>query len=164
MREVEVQDLSHERFSRYGSFTQLINPDGDFIGAEPLQFYRDRVQLELGAHTAPSLGIVRVMQRPNVVDMSEYHAYTCELLLPLDGDILFHVGPAVVGSVFPYEQVEVFRVPRGTGVMIRPGVWHHGPFAVNSEPVHCAVLLPERAYENDCIAVELSPDQQIKIV
>jgi ureidoglycolate lyase len=164
VREVKVQDLNHERFNRYGSFTQLIDPDGDFIGSEPLQFYRDRVQLELGARTSPSLGVVRVMQRQNVVDMSEYHAYTCELILPLDGDILFHVAPAVAENIFPHEQAEVFRVPRGTAIIIRPGVWHHGPFAVDSECVHCAVLLPERAYENDSIVVKLSPNQQIKIV
>ena len=46
--------------------------------------------------------------------------------------------------------VEVFRVPKGTMVTLRPGVWHHGPFCVDTDSLQTLIILPERLYAYDC--------------
>jgi len=104
------------------------------------------------------------MKRENVVNIGEYHNYCNETVLPIDGDVIIFVAPAVPGSDFPTDQVEAFKVPQGTLVTVRPGVWHHAPFSIDGNLVNCIVILPERTYENDCVVVELTPDKQVKII
>ena len=45
-------------------------------------------------------------------------------------------------------------------VSIRPGVWHHAPFALDTDCANVLILLPERIYANDCTVVELAPERQ----
>ena len=54
--------------------------------------------------------------------------------------------------------MQVFRVPMGTMVVLRPGVWHHAPFTVDDDPANVLIVLPERTYANDCLVVELGED------
>jgi len=63
--------------------------------------------------------------------------------MPLDGDILMHVAPATPPQAVPLDKIEVFRVPKGTLVVLRPGVWHCAPFAEKNDFVNCMVVLPE---------------------
>ena len=84
--------------------------------------------------------------------------------MPIDGDVLVHVAPAAPGDRFPAEQAEVFLVPKGTMLVLRPGVWHHGPFALGAERVSCLVGLPERLYARDCHGVAIPPEDQIRVV
>jgi ureidoglycolate lyase len=107
--------------------------------------------------------VCRVTGRPNIINVSEYHNGCWEVCLPLDGDVLMHVAPAVPQKEFPFEQVEVFYIPKGTIVCIRPGVWHHGLYTVDSDVVNCLVVLPERTYMNDCHVYEFPEDKHIKI-
>ena len=76
-----------------------------------------------------------------------------------------HVGPASPkGAALPLDKFRVFRVPMGTMVVLRPGVWHHGAFTANDDPVNILITLPERTYANDCIVVELDESDHIKIM
>ena len=100
-----------------------------------------------------------------VVDVAEFHTKTCEGILPLDNDVLIHVGPATPSaSKVPLEKIKVFRVPKGTMVVLKPGVWHHAPFSLNKNPANVVILLPERTYANDCTVVKLPQKSQIKII
>ncbi len=169
MREVRYRPLDAAAFAPYGSFAPMIAPEAEGrpaprIGAPPIEFFRDVLQSGLGADTTASFGVCRVTRRPPIIDESEYHDTACEALLPLDGDVLVHVAPAVPGDRFPAEQAEVFRVPRGTMVVLRPGVWHHGPFTLGAERVSCLVALPERLYARDCVGVKVPPEDQLRVV
>jgi ureidoglycolate lyase len=155
--------LSVEGFAKYGTFANMINPTWPKIGAEPIEFFRDMVQSSLGAATAASFGVCRVMKRPFVLDVSEYHNGCCEIVLPLDGDVLMHVAPAVPEREFPFEQVEVFRVPQGTMCCLRPGVWHHAPFALGPGAVNCLIALPERTYSNDCTVYQFPEGKKMAL-
>ncbi|MBE3064911.1 MAG: ureidoglycolate lyase [Spirochaetes bacterium] len=99
-----------------------------------------------------------------MMDVSEYHDTCCEVVLPLDGDVLMHVAPAVPEKEFPFDSAEVFLVPRGTICCLRPGVWHHAPYAVGATVVNCLVALPERTYMNDCKVYQFPEDRRMKIV
>jgi ureidoglycolate lyase len=170
MRELAYRLLTPEAFAPYGSYGPMIDPDAGGrttprLGQPPVEFFRDLVQSGIAGDTTVSFGTCRVTRRPPVIDASEYHDTSCEALLPLDGDVLIHVAPAVPGDRFPADQAEVFLVPRGTMVVIRPGVWHHGPFALApAQTVSCLVALPERLYARDCHEGPIAEADRIRIV
>ncbi|HVO39391.1 MAG TPA: ureidoglycolate lyase [Spirochaetia bacterium] len=163
MRTIAARPLSAEAFAKYGAYAAMLNPAGPKLGAEPIEFYRDMVQSQLGAVSVASFGVCRVVKRPFVLDVSEFHDTCCEIVLPLDGNVLMHVAPAVPGKEFPFDQAEVFFVPRGTICCLRPGVWHHAPFALETRVVNCLVALPERTYQNDCKVFEFPPERRMAI-
>lgn len=169
MRELRYRRLDPAAFAPYGSYADLIEPDAGGraaprIGAPPIEFFRDLVQSGIGRDTTVSFGVCRVARRAPVIDASEYHDGSCETVLPLDGDVLMHVAPATPGDRFPAEQVEVFLVPKGTVVVLRPGVWHHAPFTIETERVSCLIALPERLYARDCHVVTVPESERIRVV
>lgn len=163
MLKKKINELSTDRFSTYGNYTDMLNPKGIKIGQEPIEFFRDMVRLDLGQSNAAAFSLCRLLKRKLVITHSEYHNHTGEMIIPLDGDILMHVGPATPTGEIPVDDIEIFRVPKGTLVSIHPGVWHHAAFAYGSECVNILVALPERTYINDCFVVELPGDKQIEI-
>jgi ureidoglycolate lyase len=164
MRTVKIEDLSVEAFLPFGFYARHLNPSTEKIGAPPVEFFRDMVQQELGNATRVSFSTCRVEKRAPKIDVTEYHSRTGEAILPLDRDVLIHVGPATEGKVeVPLDKLRVFRVPRGTLVVLRPGVWHHAPFTVDGEAANVLIVLPERTYANDCVVVELTEADQLVI-
>ena len=163
MRKVKIKELSLEGFAAYGSFMKMIDPPAYHFGAEPIEFYRDLVQLNLGGQGPASFSVCRVRKRPLTVTVTEVHSRCGEGILPLDSDVLIHVGPATRNGVVPYPEIEIFRVPRGTLVVLKPGVWHHAPFVYGSDAANVVIVLPERTYANDCAVHEIPEDQRIKI-
>lgn len=164
MREVKFKELTLEGFAPYGYFTNMLNPEAIKIGEKPIEFFRDMLKMDLGGNTNPSFSICRVEKRDFIVDTAEFHSYCGEANLPLDGDVLIHVAHATPDAQAPIDKFEVFRVPKGTMVVLKPGVWHHAPFAYNCNVVNTLVVLPERTYANDCYVAELKGDQRIKII
>ena len=163
MEHVTVQDLTFEAFNPYGTFASMLNPSAIKIGEEPIEFYRDMTQSDLGGSTKVSYSICRVLKRDPVVNVIEYHSTCGEGILPLDGDVVIHVAPATPNGEVPHDRIEVFRVPQGTLVTLRPGVWHHAPYADGCECVNVLIVLPERTYANDCVVVDLEPEEQVRI-
>jgi len=162
MRDVRIRQLTKEGFEPYGTYGDMIHPKTTKIGKEPISFFRDMVQLDLGGHAIASFSVCRVFKRPAVVDVTEYHSSCGEGILPLDGDILCHVGVATPNGKVPVDSIEVFRIPRGTFVSLRPGVWHHAPIAYGAKCVHTLIVLPERTYANDCRVYEIPEADRIR--
>ncbi len=154
-----VEKLSKESFEEFGYFADLISPRSNRFGESPIEFYPDMLQAFLPDNIA-SLSSVVVSPRPFVVDSTEFHGKTCEATLPLNGDILIHAAPPVSGA-FPAERVRIFHVPAGTLIVLKPGVWHGAPFAAGEKEVSSLVLLPVRAYANDCFVYDIPEDEQI---
>jgi ureidoglycolate lyase len=164
MRTVKVKELCVEEFLPYGFYANMLNPDTEKIGAAPIEFFRDMVQQNLGNTSIASFSTCRVEPRALVVDVTEYHTTIGEGILPLDHDVLIHVAAATpANNQVPLEKIEVFRVPKGTMVVLRPGVWHHAPFTVDNSPANVLIVLPERAYANDCKVFELQEQDRIII-
>ena len=159
----KIEKLTMEAFAPYGYFSLMINPKTEKIGNPPIEFYRDILQLDLGLMTKASFSICRVQKRPEVIDTIEYHSSCGELLLPLDNDVLIHVAPATENDLIPHDKIRIFHVPKGTGVVLKPGVWHHAPFVDKDEYANVLIVLPERTYANDCNVFYLRDDQKTKI-
>jgi ureidoglycolate lyase len=163
MRKLKIKPLTLENFQSFGSFANLLNPDTVKIGAEPVEFYRDMVELNLGQNVAASFSTCRVTKRPLVVKELEYHTHCQEGNLSLDGDVLLSVAPATANGDLPWDRVEVFYVPKGTMVTLKAGVWHCGPYAYQTDVANVLIALPERVYANDCKVVAIPADEQSEI-
>ena len=164
MRTIHVEPLTLESFRPFGSFTDLLNPHGPHLGSPPLEFFRDGLMQHLGASTNLAHACCRVQPRPMIIDVLEYHSHTTEAMLGLDNDMIVQVGPATrPQDPLPLDQLRAFTAPRGTIITLLPGVWHHGPFSPNGSLLHILVCLPERTYANDCVVVELSDRERVRI-
>jgi len=163
MRMLKIEELSAAEFLPFGTFANLIDPTAEHIGTPPVEFFRDMAQEDLGHARTVSFSTCRVEPREPVVAVTEYHSLTGEGILPLDRDVLIHVGPATPpGNPTPVDRFRIFRVPRGTVVCLRPGVWHHAPFGLGGT-ANVLIVLPERTYANDCVVVELAEGDRIGI-
>lgn len=164
MRTTQIRELTVDAFLPYGVYANLINPTSEKLGTPPIEFFRDMVQQGLGTASSASFSTCRVEKREMVVDVTEYHTHTAEGILPIDNDVLIHVAPATPseGRV-PTDKIAVFRIPKGTMVVIRPGVWHHAPFTVNDTPANVLIVLPERTYANDCQVFQLEETDRLRI-
>jgi len=83
--------------------------------------------------------------------------------MPLDNDALVWVAPAGATAEVPVDDIEVFFVPRGTLLCIRPGVWHHAAFTPDKRNLNVMIVLPERAYMTDCHVAEIPAKKQLEI-
>jgi len=156
MTTLPVERLTLENFQEFGGFRDMLNPVAEMLGAPPIEFFRDMIQQTLGSGQIVSYSNCRIGPREPVIDVVECHSYTAEMLMPLDADVLMWFAPASVPDAgFPGEKARAFLVPKSTMVVIKPGTWHHGPFAVGSEPVNVLVALPERTYANDTRTIVL---------
>ncbi len=163
MRSVKINELDITKFMPFGYYASLINPSNTKIGEKPIEFYRDILQEELGNASRVSFSICRVEKRPYIIDTIEYHTSTGEGILPLDEDVLIHVGVATPHEQLPLNDIEVFKIPKGTMVVLRPGVWHHAPFTLTNNSANVLIILPERTYANDCEVVQLQGNDRIAI-
>ena len=164
MLEKKIKKLETDAFKKYGRFEKIVEPDQVYFGQDPIRFYRDMVQMDTCQTGNLSFSVCRVTNREMVVNIAEYHSKTPEGIIPLDGDILIHVGYATKTGEIKPEEFEIFHVPMGTIVILRPGVWHHAPFTYGCDKVNTLIILPERTYANDCEVVRLQPESFIKIV
>lgn len=163
MRTIKAKPLTHEAFRLYGCYRDLYDiepmrrtPPGDS------GFYPDLVAMNLANSTLPAACVAKARLQPrNIVSGLEYHRYTAEGLLPLDGDCLIFAGRACKG--FDLDQLEAFVVPRGVFVKYNPGVIHGAQFAIRDEWVRILVILPEHTYDNDCVRRPLEPEDGVEI-
>jgi ureidoglycolate lyase len=163
MRTVQHRDLSLEAFSLYGVYSDMVRPSGPSFSGPGFSFYRDMARLHLGQETLVAFSVCSVGKREPIVDFLEYHNGCGELMMPLDGEVLVQVAPATSRSEPPLDQLEVFRVPAGTMVVLHAGVWHHAPYVHECERVNILVALPERTYAKDAVVVEIGPSERLLV-
>ncbi len=163
MRTVGIKKLTMEAFAPYGTFASVMAPIGPKMGEKPVEFFRDMVQQTLGAANMVSYSACVVEQRDWVVTNAEYHNQCCEAIIVLDGDYLAHFAPACPEGEEPFESIEVFLIPKGTMVVVRPGVWHQAGFPYGCGEVHILCALPERTYANDCVFMEIPENKRIRV-
>jgi ureidoglycolate lyase len=163
MIKIKVKELNIENFGKYGTFSKLINPNTVKIGEQPIEYYRDITSVKMNSQNSVSCSVCRVTKRLEVIDTLEYHSYCEEGILPLDSDVYIHVAPATPINDIPVDRIEIFRVPKGTIVTLKAGVWHHAPYVIDSEVANVVIMLPERTYVNDCFVYKIPEQQQIQI-
>ena len=134
MYTIKAKQLTAEAFRKYGTYQNLLdNEEMKKNSIFPENFFADLVTLDFGTSTLPTISICHVKkQEKNIVAFLEAHKFTCEGLLPLDGDVIIFVG-SPMGDKFSVENLEAFYVPKGTFVKLNPLIVHGTQYPVNSE-------------------------------
>lgn len=162
MKKLIAQPLTKERFQKYGEFQNLLD-DASLAQKSifPRGFYADVMKLDFGTTTLPTISVCQVnKQEQNVIRALEAHKFTCEGLLPLDGDVIIFVGVPLPGQKFSVDTVEAFIVPKGTFVKLDPLILHGTQFPVDVETAHIVCMLPGRTFMNDMIMERLPEEGQ----
>lgn len=161
MRKIKVQPLTKQDFAPFGEYYDFANPDGYPLSGEIHRFFPDRVTAYHGKNVGFSPILVK---KPEVMKVTqiEYHTTTCELIMPLNDDMILHVAPPSAGKPLP-EYTKAFLVPKNTLIKMNACVWHLAPLPANSEQLTAMIILPECTYMNDCIVVDLKESEQFII-
>ena len=161
MRKIKLEKLTKEAFAPFGSYYDFANPDGYGLSGAIHTFYPDRLiayhqgQVGFSPITVKNPGEYKITQ-------VEYHTTTCEMIMPISGDMILHVAPPSAGKPVP-EHTKAFLVPKNTMVKMNACVWHLAPLPANDESLTALIVLPECTYMNDCIVVDLKEDEQFII-
>lgn len=95
MREIVSKPLDREAFRPYGDFVDLLHiKQMDAMAGADNIFIPDLTTLRLDERMQASVCVARVSQCERIITAVEYHGFTSEGILPLDGDIDIFVGPS----------------------------------------------------------------------
>jgi ureidoglycolate lyase len=161
MKTIRCSGLEGGRFARYGYTANLLRPEGEKIRSDSAIFFRDMIPL--GSLKAAAASVCQLGRRAMIVTGAEYHSSCGEVIVPLDGDIIIPVAPALPAGSSPVDHFEAFHLKRGTLVYLRQGVWHSAAFPVDCEVVNLLIILPERTYANDCHVLSFGEAERIRI-
>lgn len=164
MQHIEIKTLDIEAFGRYGSFANLLKPLSPLYEKGEPQFYSDLLNIDLGGSTGASISVGLEKHRDkNIIEFAEFHRFTSEGILPLDGDVILYLAPATGKEQPPFSCFEAFYIPRGTFVLLNQGVWHGCQFPVTEEYVRNLIVLPRCTYMNDTYVYSFREDEKISI-
>lgn len=149
MKTIKAVSVTNENFRPYGYIANISDPSKEYgMGEAPSVFHRDMV-LAPNASTAPiAFGSLKTDKRPLVIKDVEYHSNGCEVMMPMDDDMVMYAGPASSGEI-ELDKLEAFIIPKGTLVVFHAGAWHGAPYPVHNEHGTVLICLPERTYLND---------------
>ena len=161
MKTIKVEKLTHESFAPFGTFYDLTNPSGHSLDGEIHKFFPDRVTAYHQGEVAFSPLLVK---KPDVMKVTqiEYHSHTCELILPINDDVILHLAEPSGGKPIT-DKTKAFLIPKNTLVKLKACIWHMAPLPVNEEQLTALIILPQCTYMNDCIVVDLKEDEQFII-
>lgn len=159
-----VEDLTPDAFEPFGEVLQPPSQAEDAGGAG----WRWWGQVNLLPSTVRpyAIGLLDLQPAPLAFDWAERHMHSSEVIIPTQHDCLVYVGPPLY-----FDQPErmpdlgefrVFLVKAGRGVLLREGVWHGAPMAVD-RPLKVFVLLPQDTGIVDASLVRF-PENPVRIV
>lgn len=157
MKSIRVRELTDKDFKQYGVFSSIVEPEGNHFGT----FYADNIPYAATSCAPITFSPLFCCKSEKMtVTTVEYHNYAFEGIVPIDDDVVIHVAPPTTQPV--PELTEAFLVPKGTAVVIKPGVWHEAPMPVHHD-AHILIVLPERTYKNDCVVVRYEEEEAIEV-
>ena len=161
MKTIKVEKLTLDSFAPFGTFYDITNPTGYSLNGEIHKFFPDRVTAYHQGEVAFSPLLVN---KPDVMKVTqiEYHTTTCELILPINDDMILHLAEPSGGKPIT-DRTKAFLVPKNTLIKLNACVWHMAPLPVNEKQLTAIIILPKCTYMNDCIVVDLKEDEQFII-
>ncbi len=162
--DILIEKLTQDSFTPYGILIQQPNRPADAKG-DGWSWWAENTFLP---NVQKPYGIGYLDLRPDKLsfDWAERHMHSQEMIIPTGGDCLIYVAPAE----YPEEpahmpqqgKFRVFRVKVGEAVILREGVWHGEPLAVN-QPVKALVLLLKNTGKED-VYINRFEDQPVRII
>ena len=111
MKTIKAEPITREAFAPFGTFYDMLNPDGYALEGEIHKFYPDRISESCPTRVGYSPIVVKKTEKM-IIKASEYHTTTPEMILPLDDDMIIHVAPASGGAIVT-DWAKAFIVPKG---------------------------------------------------
>ena len=161
MIRIKAEKLTPEAFAPFGTYTNVMNPEGYHIGGEFHDFYRDQAKFYSDSLLPVGLSPLTVRNHGYVVEGVEWHNHTCEGMMPVNDDAVMHVSLA--SGDYDVSQTRAFIIPKGTIITIFPAVYHLTPLPVHEKELHALIMLPERCYVNDFFYKDLVEDSRFEI-
>ena len=162
MNFIKAKPIDVIEFLEYGYVADIANPTNTYhFGEYPCAFNRDMVTMPLKDCMSPAFGSLKVGKRPMIIEDVEFHSCSPEVMMPLDDDMVIHVGPANA-DILELDKIAAFIIPKGTLVVLKAGTWHGAPYPVNNDGT-VLICLPERTYFNDTKKYILTDEQKIQI-
>lgn len=126
----KVKELNKNDFGRYGLVLDL--KDAELSSTSEFHDYWDGVA-EFHPEGTCICSFLRIRKSTLMpVEEMECHYKTEEILFALNGDIVINVALADAAGKLPDESsISSFHVKQGTGVILRPGIWHSLPCTVS---------------------------------
>ena len=161
MKTIKVQPLTKQDFAIYGAYYKMDDPQGHSLNGELHRFFPDRLTAYHDGQVAFSPILVKKPEKM-LINSIEYHTTTCEIIMPLNDDMILHVAEPSAGTPIT-DKTKAFLVPKNTLIKMNACVWHLAPLPANKDELCAMIVLPECTYMNDCIVVNLTEDQQFII-
>lgn len=141
MKKIKVKELGSKDFSGYGQFVNALEPNGFKVRKEPTEFFRDLIDCKLGYDNFVSFSLFRGLKQKvkPVLRAIGYHSRCEEMKLPLDDDYVLCSTKATPPNTIPIDEFESFRIPKGTMIVLKPGIWHGGLFLYNCDLIYILV-------------------------
>ncbi len=155
---ITAAKLTKEAFSNYGDF--ILPKETDNKNGQRIAFYGDKLVGLFSMSNMASLSILALEKREYIINCTEKHANTEEIIGGYDTDVLFHVALSS-NHLLRKEDFKAFRLPAGGYIRLKRMVWHYAPFPVDKGRFKGIVILPPFTYTHDCIITEL--DEAIEI-
>ena len=135
--------ITEAAFAPYGT---LIRHNGD-VG----RHYLDTALADIEDSARPRLWVNRIDAAPPEIALREVerHPFSAQSFLPLSGTVLLMAVCAAGADGLPdADDLKVFLLPPGTGIIYRRGVWHHGMLSPHG-PCDVAVIMGEHPDKED---------------
>jgi ureidoglycolate hydrolase len=163
MTTLHVESLTPESFARYGNLVTRPERSADATG--PGWTWWAEIDELSGDGRAWAFGFLDLSPTPLRFDWAERHMNSTETVLATDGDLFLYVGPPddlESPDRRPLlDEFQVFRVPAGSGVTMKEGVWHGAPFAAGDRTTALVLLLEGTG--RDDVTVARFPDTPVSV-
>ncbi len=145
-----IENVSSEGFGVFGEFIEQPTRQNDASGPG-WQWWGELVKMK-GGDRPYAIGYLDLKPAPLSFNWAERHMHSDELLVPLGGDCLVYVGPPDYpdepARLPSLERLRVFRVRQGQAVLLKPGVWHGAPLAMDRALNVLVILLHNTAKQD----------------
>jgi ureidoglycolate lyase len=150
MSTLPIQELTHEAFAPFGQVIERPARPVDSSGPG-WQWWGEMLNLQ-GSDRPYAVGYLELQPAELRFDWAERHMHSDELLAPLGSDCLVYVAPAdwpdQPERMPDPASFQVFRVRSGQAVLLKRGVWHGAPLAID-QPLNVLVLLLHNTGQQD---------------
>ena len=140
---IQIQPLTHERFSPFGEVITCTGNDFFHINDAHTERYHALVQTEIIGEARTGISIFRNIKTtaiPFEISMLERHPKGSQAFIPMQGQIfLVIVAPSLNADEPDLCQLCAFITDGSQGVNYRAGTWHH-PLLTLESPSDFAVV------------------------
>ncbi|MFA5513882.1 MAG: ureidoglycolate lyase [Sphaerochaetaceae bacterium] len=164
MKKIELQclDASDETFLKYGQFISTSDRGADAANDE-LSFWNKLALMDHSGLT--SVSIVQTYGKNGLEEHTlEQHTTTSEVLIPTDDIIVVAaLSQKEKPNVPDLESAKAFKVPKGSAIRFKKGVFHHAPLTKEAV-TKTFVLFYENTPEEDFLAYDLDKEFNLYFV